>query len=40
MEEVIETYPNDMIWITGGINFSHVDWENSVVQHYSYPAPL
>ena len=36
MEEIIGMYPNDMIWITGDINLPHVDWENNVVQQYSY----
>ena len=40
MEEVIEMYPNDMIWITGDINLPHVDWENNTVQNSSYPVPL
>ena len=38
MEEVIEKYPRDMVWITGDINLPHVDWENNIVQSSSYPV--
>ena len=40
MEEVIEKYPRDMIWITGDINLPYVDWENNIVQSSSYPVLL